>query len=249
MSPQTWNPRAYARDAGFVAALGEPLIALLAPRPGERVLDLGCGDGALTEKLVAHGCRVVGIDSSPEQVEAARARGLDAHVGDAAALAFEGEFDAVLSNATLHWVPDFAATLRGVHRALVPGGRFVVECGGEGNLSAIRSALTAALARRGIDARAYDPWTFRGVDEARAALAAAGFTAREVTLFARPTPLAAGMGAWLSVFARSYLGGLPSEEHKGFLAEVRDALASTLRDERGAWTADYVRLRFVAIKA
>ncbi|MET0341206.1 MAG: class I SAM-dependent methyltransferase [Polyangiales bacterium] len=247
-SSQVWNPTQYVRDAGFVAALGAPLVDVLAPRAGERVLDLGCGDGALTQRLVEAGCTVVGVDASAEQVEAARARGLDAYVADAAELSYEGAFDAVFSNATLHWVPDFRATARGVFRALVPGGRFVTECGGAGNLRAIRAALHAALARRGIDPTAHDPWTFRTPDEAREQLTEAGFVVHVAELFPRPTPVPAGMEAWLAMFAQSFFAALPELERPRYVQEVAAALAPTLRDDAGRWTADYARLRFVAVK-
>jgi SAM-dependent methyltransferase len=249
MSTQTWNPETYVRDAGFVAKLGEPLLDVLVPRAGERVLDLGCGDGALTRKLVEAGCRVVGVDASPAQVEAARARGLDAHVIDAAALPYDAEFDAVLSNATLHWVADLRATLAGVQRALVPGGRFVVECGGEGNLHAIRGALWDALTRRGVDPAPLDPWHFRSAEAYGEALVEAGFSVGQLSAFARPTPVPAGIEAWLAVFARSFLAAVPEAEHAALMREVADALAPALRAADGSWTADYVRVRFSAQRA
>jgi len=140
VAPQDWDPETYAKNARFVANLGLDVLALLAPEPGERVLDLGCGDGALTERLVAAGCSVVGIDSSAAQVTAARARGLDARVGRGESLPFEGEFDAVFSNAALHWIRDADAVVKSVYRALKPGGRFVGELGGAGNVGTIRSA-------------------------------------------------------------------------------------------------------------
>ena len=124
---QTWNPEHYARNAGFVAELGLPVVELLNPQPGERILDLGCGDGVLTEKLAALGCQVVGVDSSPAQIAAAQARGLDAHVVDAQRLTFDAEFDAVFSNAALHWMRKPDEVIAGVWRALEPGGRFVAS--------------------------------------------------------------------------------------------------------------------------
>lgn len=151
---QHWDPERYARNARFVSHLGEPVVALLAPRPGERILDIGCGDGALTAKLAEAGCRVVGVDASAEQVAAARARGLDARVMNAAELDFEAEFDAVFSNACLHWIKAADAVVAGVRRALKPGGRFVAEFGGGSNVGRIVLALERALERRGIDGRA-----------------------------------------------------------------------------------------------
>ena len=143
---QSWDPDAYARNARFVSDLGAPAVELLAPRAGERILDLGCGDGALTNKLVAMGCDVVGVDSSAPQVEAARRLGLDARVADGARLDFDAEFDAVFSNAAIHWMKRADDVIAGVWRALKPGGRFVAEFGGHGCVETIKRALTDALA-------------------------------------------------------------------------------------------------------
>ena len=246
---QTWDPDRYDRNARFVSDLGQPVLELLAPRAGERILDLGCGDGVLTERLVAAGCRVVGVDGSPAQVAAARARGLDAHVMDGQALTFENEFDAVFSNAAMHWMKRADAVIAGVHRALHPGGRFVGELGGEGCVAIIRAALVAALERRGIDGTALDPWYFPDVASYGQRLAAAGFTVRWIALIPRPTPLPGDVVGWLETFAESFTGALPARERPEFLAEVREALRPLLCDASGAWTADYVRLRFAAARA
>ena len=160
MSGQSWNAQGYQTNAGFVPVLGRPVLELLAPRPGEHILDLGCGDGVLTVELVAAGATVVGIDSSPEMVAAAREKGLDAHVADAAHLSLDGAFDAVFSNAVLHWVKDADGAIASAWRALRPGGRFVGEFGGHGNVAAIVTALFAVLARRGVDAAPFHPWFY-----------------------------------------------------------------------------------------
>jgi SAM-dependent methyltransferase len=246
---QTWDPDRYDRNARFVSDLGQPVLELLAPRAGERILDLGCGDGVLTERLVAAGCRVVGVDGSPAQVAAARARGLDAHVMDGQALTFENEFDAVFSNAAMHWMKRADAVIAGVRRALRPGGRFVGELGGEGCVAIIRAALVAALERRGIDGTALDPWYFPDVASYGQRLAAAGFAVRWIALIPRPTPLPGDVTGWLETFAESFTGALPARERPEFLAEVREALRPLLCDASGAWTADYVRLRFAAARA
>src|SRR3954466_3616484 len=164
-SPQTWIPERYVSNAGFVSRLGMPLLDLLEARPGERILDLGCGEGTLMLEMQHRGLEVVGVDSSAELTAAARAQGLDARVTDAQELDFEREFDAVFSNAALHWMPEIGRVLGGVSRALRAAGRFVVECGGEGNVNTVRTALVAELDARGIDGTARVPWTFRSVDE------------------------------------------------------------------------------------
>jgi trans-aconitate methyltransferase len=245
---QRWDPERYRRNAGFVAELGAPLIDLLAPEPGERVLDLGCGDGALTEKLAVRGAVVVGVDASAEQVAAARVRGLDAHVADGQALAFAAEFDAVLSNAALHWMTRPDAVIDGVWRALEPGGRFVGEMGGAGNVQRVKAALTAALARRGLDAAAVDPWYFPSPDDYAGRLAARGFRVEEIALIDRPTPLPGRLGDWLETFAEPFLFQVPASQRAGLIAEVEAALAEVLRDGDGRWFVDYVRLRFRAVK-
>ncbi|MCI0429410.1 MAG: class I SAM-dependent methyltransferase [Rhodospirillales bacterium] len=243
---QRWDPQAYAAHARFVSELGQPLVDLLAPRAGERLLDLGCGDGALTERLAALGCAVVGVDASPEQVAAARSRGLDARVMDGERLAFKAEFDAVFSNAALHWMTDADAVLAGIHRALKAGGRFVGEMGGQGNIARIAEALTRGLRRRRLPREL--PWYFPSAEEYRAKLQAAGFAVAEIVLFPRPTPLPGDIAAWLEIFASALLARLPADQRPDFIAELREALRPHLQQPDGSWVADYVRLRFRAVK-
>jgi len=245
---QRWDPERYARNARFVAELGAPVVELLDPQPGERILDLGCGDGALTEKLAGLGCRVTGVDASAEQVAAAKARGLDARSLDGAALDYEAEFDAVFSNAALHWMLDPAKVIDGVWRALKPGGRFVGEMGGAGNVEQIKQALIAALDGRGLDGRGAVPWYFPTPDDYRRLLEARGFAVRDIALIPRPTPLPGPMADWLETFAENFLRRLPEAARPAFCAEVSEALRPTLCDAEGRWTADYVRLRFAADK-
>jgi SAM-dependent methyltransferase len=210
------------------------------------VLDLGCGDGALTEKLVAAGCAVVAVDASPEQVEGARRRGLDARVSRAEALPFAGEFEAVFSNAVLHWVKDQQAALRSVHRALAPGGRFVAELGGAGCVAAIRGALHAALDARGVAPWLHDPWFFPDAAEYRALLEEAGFRVDSIELFDRPTPLPGDVSGWLETFAQPFLDALPRADWLPCVDEVRERLRPLLWDAERGWVADYVRLRLLA---
>lgn len=246
---QSWDPERYARNARFVADLGMPVVELLDPQPDEHILDLGCGDGALTEKLVNMGCRVTGVDGSAEQIAAAQARGLDAHTMDGHHLTFDPVFDAVFSNAALHWMkqaPD--AVIAGVWNALKPAGRFVAECGGYGCVNTIVTALTAGLEARGIRGGEINPWYFPTDDAYRERLEKQGFVVRYIALIPRPTPLPGDIIGWLDTFAESFTSRLPEEERPGFLAEIRDALKPKLCDENGLWTADYIRLRFAADK-
>jgi len=245
---QTWNPETYARNARFVAELGAPVVELLAPRPGERILDLGCGDGALTAKLAALGCDVVGVDSSAAQIEAARKLGLDARVISADDLRFDAEFDAVFSNAVLHWIKNPDAVIAGVWRALRTPGRFVGEFGGNGNVAKIKKALVDALARRGLDGEAASPWYYPTVEEYSERLARAGFRVRSIELIPRPTQLPGDIAAWLETFGESFTSLLPPSERPAFIAEVQETLRPQLCDATGRWTADYVRLRFAADK-
>jgi SAM-dependent methyltransferase len=244
---QRWEPERYQQHAGFVAVLGAPLLDLLAPKPGERILDLGCGDGALTAKI-ADVATVVAVDASGDQVRGARARGLDAHVVDGTKLAFAGEFDAVFSNAALHWMRDPDAVIDGVWRALRPGGRFVAECGGAGNVGMIMAELIAALDRRGIDGKAAVPWYFPAPEEYRARLERRGFEVASIALIPRPTPLPGPLGDWLDTFAESFLAAVPPGERDAVKDEVADALRARLVDANGIWVTDYVRLRFAATK-
>ena len=200
--PQTWDPDRYRTNAGFVAALGAPVVDLLAPLSGERILDLGCGDGTLTAKLAALGCDVLGVDASAAQVEAARKLGLAAHVADGEKLGFDREFDAVFSNATLHWLKDHDAAIDGAWRAIKPGGRFVGECGGAGCVAVIRAALARGLARRGLDIDS-ESWNCRS-QEFGSVWRSADSKSGTVEVFPRPTPLPGDVRAWLETFCREF---------------------------------------------
>jgi trans-aconitate methyltransferase len=244
---QTWNAEGYARDAGFVPALGSAVLDLLAPAKDEKILDLGCGDGVLTVRLAEAGATVVGVDASAEMIAAAKERGLDAHVVDGHGLAFNHDFDAVFSNAALHWMSrDPDAVIAGVRRALKPRGRFVGEFGGHGNVAAICTALVAALNKRGIDGAARLPWFFPSADDYRRRLENHGFQVETIALIPRPTPLPTGMEGWLRTFADPFLHGLTDSDRQGVLDDAVALLTATLRDVAGNWTADYVRLRFKA---
>ena len=247
-STQTWDPERYARNARFVSDLGMPVVQLLAPRAGERILDLGCGDGVLAARLAEMGCAVVGVDSSEMQVAAARKLGVDARVMAGEALPFHDEFDAVFSNAALHWMLRPDEVIAAVWRALRRGGRFVAEMGGHGCVESISLALLEALHRRGINGEALVPWYFPTIEDYSARLRKAGFVISYVSLFPRPTPLPGDVTGWLETFAENFLRALPAAERPAYIEEVREALRPKLCDANGNWTADYVRLRFAAQK-
>jgi SAM-dependent methyltransferase len=247
-SDQIWNPLRYAEHAHFVPALGQPLLELLNVQAGERILDLACGDGVLSKKIADLGGIVVGVDSSSEMVQAANHRGVDARLMDAYDLKFESEFDAVFCNASLHWMKrDPDAVIAGVRRALKPHGRFVAEMGGHGNVAAITVALLAVLQHRGVrDSASASPWYYPTVDEYREKLHRAGFKVEYIELIPRPTLLPTGMKAWLETFALQFFRRLPESEQETALNETVDILRPVLCDQKGRWTADYVRLRFLA---
>lgn len=243
---QTWDPGRYRVKAAYVVRLGEALLDFFKPRAGERVLDLGCGDGVLTEKIAAAGASVVGVDASPEMVAAAKARGIDARRADARALGFERDFDAVFSNAVLHWIREPDAVIASVARVLRPGGRFVGELGGHGNVAAVVVALVAALNRRGRDGVGAIPWYFPTPEEYRERLEGGGFAVEYIKSFPRPTRLESGMADWLDLFAGAFFARLPEDERAAARTEVLELLRPALCDGFGRWTADIVRLRFAA---
>ena len=245
---QDWSPETYLRNASFVPELGKSVVEMLDAQAGERILDLGCGEGSLSAVIQAAGASVLAIDSSPAQVAATRARGLEAEVMDGRELDFSNAFDAVFSNAALHWMRPISKVFENVFRALKPGGRFVAEMGGAGNISAIRSALYDALESRGLNPSRYDPWSFPGPGEARGVLQRAGFDVAALTLHRRPTELPGDIGGWLDTFARPYLLALHESEHDALIDEVRDVLRPQLLNAEGVWVADYVRLKFKAVK-
>lgn len=245
-----WDAGLYDDRHAFVWRHGAALIELLAPQPGERILDLGCGTGHLTARIAAAGATAVGLDASAEMLAKARAAypQLELVHGDACSFVFAEPFDAVFSNATLHWIKKPEAVLRCVRDALKPGGRFVAELGGKGNVRVVLDALRVAAAQTGVLLE--EPlWFFPGVAEYATLLEASKMEVVFATLFDRPTPLEGenGLRDWVRMFASSVLDRVPPDRLDDFLRTVEQtAQTQLLRD--GVWTADYRRLRVVAIR-
>ncbi len=245
---QTWISDRYIKTAGFVAELGMPVLELLTPQRGEKILDLGCGDGRLTEKLVALGCDVIGIDASQEMINTAQGRGLNVRLMDARYLTFAEQFDAVFSNAALHWIKEAHLVIASVWQVLKAGGRFVGEFGGGHNVAKVRAVLHQSMAKRGINAQDIDPWYFPSRGEYKHNLERQGFEVNYIELIPRPTPISTDLVVWMENFTESFTKVLPAEEQQPFLYEVQEALRPELCNEQGEWSVDYVRLRFAASK-
>jgi trans-aconitate methyltransferase len=241
-----WNAEQYEGRHSYVWQFGGSLLELLQPRPGERILDLGCGTGQLTAEIAASGAQVVGLDSSPEMLGQARQNypHLKFVLADATSFQFEEPFDAVFSNAALHWVKNAEAAVQCIAAALVAGGRFIAEFGGKGNIAVILNALNAAF---GDAADERCPWWFPSIGEYASMLERHGLEVRQASLFDRPTPIEGerGMEDWFEMFCGSYLRGLDAKGAKEKVHDVVEHLRPKLYRE-GVWTLDYRRLRVVA---
>jgi trans-aconitate 2-methyltransferase len=245
-----WDPSLYQSQHAFVWQLGKGPLELLAAKPGERVLDVGCGTGQLTAEIAIAGAEVVGLDQSPEMVAQARRNfpRLRFEVSDARSFAVDAPFDAVFSNAVLHWVKPAGAAVERVWLALKPGGRFVAEFGGRGNVSQLVGAIRAAMEQLGYATfDALFPWYYPSIGEYAGLLEARGFDVTYGLLFDRPTPLEgeSGLRDWVRMFGGVFLGAMRPEDHKRFFQLVEERLRPTQFHD-GRWHADYRRLRVVA---
>lgn len=249
-----WHADDYGRNARFVADLAADLLDWLAPVAGESILDLGCGDGALTERIRETGAEVIGLDGSSAMVAAARERGLTVIVADAQRLdeaeEIDSLFDAVFSNAALHWMHDDPQrVIAGVYQRLKPGGRFVAEMGASGNIAPIHAALRAGAEARGHDPDALDPWYFPTETAYLDRLVTAGFHIERSHSFERPTQLPGDVTDWLGTLARPFVTAFAEGEPRDdYIAAVRERLAGEMRHRDGQWIAPYVRLRFIVRK-
>ncbi len=248
MNKQNWNAEKYQTEAAYVAQLGSPVVELLNPQVAEKILDLGCGDGTLTKQIADLGCQIVGVDSSPEMITLAEQKGLQAKVLAAEAVNHNQEFDAIFSNAVLHWVSDIELATSNVYRALKPGGRFVGEFGGQGNIQTLTSAISDVFSEHPQWGEFHNPWYFPSISQFSKVLDEAGFTVMYVELIPRPTPLKSGVDSWLAIFAEGITRNLDSTQKQLFRELVTSKLKPVLYSETNGWVADYVRIRFKAIK-
>ncbi len=245
-----WDARLYDDKHSFVWKLAAGVLELLNAQPGERILDLGCGTGHLTAKIAETGAHAMGIDRSPEMIRQAKERypALQFEVMDAREIALDGNFDAVFSNATLHWIKEPERVILSIKRLLRPGGRFVAEFGGKGNTGELLIAVQHAWAKLRLAGPAPHPWYYPSVAEYAGLLEQQGFEVTHATLFDRPTPLddgVRGLRNWLEMFGSAFVEVLPESARERLLVEIERELQPKLfRGDH--WVMDYRRLRVAA---
>ncbi len=252
MPENQWDATLYDQKHAFISEYGKSLIPLLAPRKGERVLDLGCGSGHLAHEIAEAGAEVIGIDRSQSMIVQAKAAypEMDFRVADARTFAFDHPFDAVFSNATLHWVREADQVVERIVAALKPGGRLVLEMGGKGNILTIAIATEKAAKELGLIAPDFG-WYFPSIGEYASLLEQHGLIVQTALLFERPTPLEEGehgLRNWLAMFGGKRLNQLPEDQKEQLLTRTQE-LARPVLFQDGRWIADYRRLRIVALKA
>jgi len=248
-----WNAELYEEKHDFVWEYGNDLIAILAPKQGEKILDLGCGTGQLTNKIAETGAEVIGLDNSTEMVAKASKNYPDLKfiVADGTNFTFAEPFDAVFSNAALHWIKPPEAAIKCIDRILKPGGRLVAEFGGKGNVERIINGIYQVIeAREEAIEPIINPWYFPSIGEYSTLLEKAGFEVNYATLFQRLTPLKggeAGLKNWIAMFAESIIGDIQSDRSQKIIREIEQKLKANLW-KNDTWFADYKRIRIVAKK-
>lgn len=246
-----WDAELYEARHNFVWKLGAGVIDLLDPKPGEQILDLGCGTGQLTNAIAERGANVTGMDASPEMIGQARQNfpAIRFVLGNGSEMKFQGEFDGIFSNAALHWMLQAEQVVKGIAAALKPGGRFAAELGGKGNIAKIAIAIEAALSAYGDGNLPATRTYFPSIAEYATLLERNGLEPQFMQLFDRPTPLEGekGMENWIRQFKWYYFEPLPKEKREKALAEVVEALRPLLWHD-GQWVADYRRLRLFAVR-
>ncbi len=241
-----WNAEKYNKHTGFVSQLALPVVDLLAPKKGEKILDAGCGDGTLAVEIEKRGAKVIGVDMSFEMIAACKAKGIEACVASVTELPYHDSFDAVFSNATLHWVKDAKSAIHNIALSLKNGGRFVCEFGGEGNASALVSAMQEVFKQHEEFGAFNNPWFFPSIKEYKALLESEGFEVEYIELIPRPTPMD-DIKNWLEIFANGVTKDLSKRQKELFVAECEEILYPKLYTQEEGWMLDYVRLRVKAI--
>ena len=247
----TWDADLYEKKFDYIRRYGADLVELLDAPAGSAVLDLGCGNGALTEVLRERGYRGMGLDSSPELLAAAQKNHEDIRFlrGDARDFVLDDTVDAVFSNAVFHWIDreDQDKMLNSVFQALKPGGQFVFEFGGHGNNALIHAALEKEFRQFGYEY--HIPFYFPTIGEYAGRLERAGFKVTYAILFPRPTELFSdsGMADWIRMFVKTPFLGVTPEDREGIIEGAVERLRYPLEQD-GTWYADYVRLRMKAVK-
>jgi len=243
----SWNANKYNKHADFVSILALPVVDLLAPRENEKILDLGCGEGTLACEIQKSGAEVIAVDLSAEMVESAKAKGIDAEVMSATEIRFKNCFDAIFSNAVLHWVKESEVAVQQVYDALKINGRFVAEFGGYSNVKTVVDAMLEVFKKYPEFKEFENPWYFPSVEEYTELLQNKGFRVEYIELIPRPTPVD-DITHWLELFANGVTKHLTKEEFTLFKEEVSQIVKPKLYDEEKGWHVDYMRLRFKAIK-
>jgi len=242
-----WDTNKYTKHASFVSTLGMPVVDLLAPQKGEKILDLGCGEGTLALELEKYGAVITAVDLNEEMVEKSRTKGLDAHIMSVTELIYQEKFDAVFSNAVLHWVRDSKLAVQNIYKSLKYGGRFVAEFGGYGNVYQIISAMREVFDKHKEYGKFDDFWFFPTLKEYQSILEAQGFEVKYIELIPRPTPID-DISNWLDIFANGIIANLNDNQKIQFKKETRDILKDKIYTQKDGWVADYIRLRVFAIK-
>lgn len=249
---QHWNAKLYDNSHDFVAKFGEGIFSWLQAQKGENILDLGCGTGDLTPKIQAAGAKVIGVDNSLEMIQAAQAKfsEIDFQQADARNLPFSSSFDAIFSNAVLHWIPEKEKVITSMYQSLKKGGRIVLEFGGKDNIQQMWNALKMVLEKRGYseNANIYF-WYFPSIGAYTTLLEKQGFRVVRAEHFDRPTPLkgANGIKDWFLMFTDNFFSNISATEKEIILEEIQSTLKPT-HFINGQWVADYKRIRVMAIK-
>lgn len=242
-----WNAKTYNKHTAFVSKLALPVVELLNPQQGENILDLGCGEGTLAVEIEKSGAKVIGVDLSTQMVDAARDKGIKAYVHSATDLPYTCSFDAVFSNATLHWVLDAKSAVTNISKSLRPHGRFVCEFGGYSNMHSVVCAMHEVFEHHPTWGKFENPWYFPTVEEYTALLESEGFAVNYAELIPRPTPMD-DIVHWLDIFANGVTSHLGREDFELFKTECRDILKEKIYSDEEGWILDYVRLRVRAVK-